>query len=968
MGTPVFSGAAGPLLVLGLMAAACGDSVVAPDSDDDAATPETGRRTPDAGRREPSIALPVLTPCAEGWEERFDDELGIPVCEPWPDFSPITWPCPEGWQPVTERGVSVCEPWPDSSPVKWDCPEGWRQIVDDGVETCDPFPEGGPGECGPYEVQYPGDPECTAVGTECPLGYFPEDLPSEANLIYVQSGFQGGDGVSPASPLGSLDQVDFDGLTSGTVVALAKGTYPWAGRLSRDVTLWGACPAETFLTAPATPSTEPALVAAQRLEGVEGAEVVVKNLTITDPGGPGLLVQGLLLRVEGIVVERAQGAGVSALPNGTLSARDLLVRDTRPTSDGRTGHGLRVLGGSARVAKAVFDQSRQFGVLQSGGSFLILEDVIVRNTESQTADRLFGGGLSLTSGGTAEVRRAVFERNRDIGVSVVDEGTRLFLEDTIVRDTRSREVDQRSGRGLNVVLGASVEVRRASFVRNRELGVFVGGEDARLVLEDAVVRDTGVQAGRKEGGRGLGVELGGKADVRRSAFLRNQGLGVAAFLPNAQLALEDVLIRDNQGRGLNVQEGASVEVRRALVEANRGVGVFAGSPDTRTLIEDTVVRDTESEEVSQEEGRGLNVQAGASVEVRRALLANNRSIGAFVSDALLSMEDVTVRDTRSQTSDLEGGRGLNVENGATATVRRTVVERNRDVGIFVEASELLLEDSIVRDTQSRASDRTFGFGLLLQKSATATVRRALIERNLAFGISLEQSVQLLAEDIVVRDTMGGESDLLGGPGLLVRVGATATVSRALFERNRTVGISTQGSTSALDLAGLTTALTLEDAVIRDTRSDAVGSGRGLTVATGAVGTVRRTLVSRNQDLGIFVFLSRATLSDVVVDGVDFAECSDPQCLRLAHGVVNVGGRLILDRTRVARASQCGVFLAASDELDGSETVITKNGVGLCVADALYDTARLDAEFVDNDERLIFDELPPPPQPIDFDPD
>lgn len=59
------------------------------------------------------------------------------------------------------------------------------------------------------------------------------------------------------------------------------------------------------------------------------------------------------------------------------------------------------------------------------------------------------------------------------------------------------------GRGLSVQRGATVNVARGLFSRNREHGIFVGGERASLEVADAVVPDTEAQMAGGHAGRGL---------------------------------------------------------------------------------------------------------------------------------------------------------------------------------------------------------------------------------------------------------------------------------------------------------------------------------------------------------------------------------------------------------------------------------------------------------------------------------
>lgn len=225
--------------VVALFVSACSS-----DPDDQ---PDAGESDGDADAdADFEVALPVLTPCPEGWEE-------VP--------------------PEVEGGVTTCDPWPGSSPViMTPCPEGWREVEDDGVVTCDPWPEGGPHECAEDEAHFPGEPGCSLIGTPCPEGNWAEDLPDDQEILYVLAGAPAGGDGTQASPFGSINEA-LDVAEEGTIVALSKGTFDEAVRLRNGITLWGACVAETAVAC-STPSSETGTVT------VGGRNTVVRNLQI----------------------------------------------------------------------------------------------------------------------------------------------------------------------------------------------------------------------------------------------------------------------------------------------------------------------------------------------------------------------------------------------------------------------------------------------------------------------------------------------------------------------------------------------------------------------------------------------------------------------------------------------------------------------------------------------------------------
>lgn len=924
---------------------------------------------PDAGEQDFDIAPPSLTPCPEGWEERFDAELEVAICEPWPASSSVGRNCPPGWVPVADGEVAVCEPWPDSSPVQWACPDGWRRVVEDGAQTCDPFPEAGAARCGDHEAHFLGEPGCSIVGTTCPPGDFPEGLPADAEIIYVQAGFEGGDGSSPASPLGALQALRFDDLAPGTIVALAQGEYVGAVEPVGELILWGACPAETILTANDDVFRQGTLQLS-----TAGTSLTAKNLRIAGGTRLGALVDSAsILRLDGVIIERNRRGGIFVENGGRLELERSVIRDVRSDLDRTGGVGLQVVGATASVRRVVFDRNRGVGVRSSQSTTrLFMEDVIVRGTEAVELDQSLGRGLSVQGESTAEVRRAAFIGNREVGVLAARE-TRLVLEDALILDTRSRASDQVAGYGLNVQQGAQVEARRVLLARNRDVGVFAMQSGTRLVLQDAVVRHTASQEASRRSGRGLNLQDGARVEVRRAMFSRNREYGIFATDEDTELVLEDAVVQDTQsreedqtlGRGLGAELGAQVQARRVLLARNRNVGILVDDPNTRLTLEDAVVRDTQSQSLDQILGSGLEVQPGAQAEVRRAVFSRNRTTGVSISGqgSRLVLEDTVVRDTQSDESGRTRGLGLEARFGARAEVRRVFFLRNRVVGVLAtsDGTQLVAEDLVIRDTQSQEADRVFGRGLEVGRGARAEVRRAVIERNRDIGILAGDLARIDLEDAVVGDTQSQESDQRLGIGLSLVGGTRAELRRVIFHRNTDVAVMADGAE---------THLRLEDAVVRDTRSREVDQfrGGGMVVQFGASCEVFRAKFFRNRHFGVSAFSATATLSQTIVSDVRRPLCVDlPEpCLAAAIGVVSAGeeARVVLDQARVAQAGQCGVFTMDAGQIDGSGVIIAENAVGACFDDPMEDPSRLGAEFINNGERIIFENLPPAPAPVD----
>lgn len=338
-----------------------------------------------------------------------------------------------------------------------------------------------------------------------------------------------------------------------------------------------------------------------------------------------------------------------------------------------------------------------------------------------------------------------------------------------------------------------------------------------------------------------------------------------------------------------------------------GIHVAYGARFTAARL---VVRETQSRRDLQF-GHGLWVESGASAELTNALFDRNRTVAVLVDGVGTSMrlEDVAVRDTRSQESDGRLGHGINVQHGASVQVARALFERNlanailalnSDFGIDGVATSVRLEDIVVRDTQNRRSDGTFGGGsgsLVAALGANIDVSRALFERNRVFAIHAQEAASMHLRDVVVRDTLSREAgwqfdrgwqvDRTYGRGLNVVASASATVSRALFVRNREV---------AIFAAGMGTTLLLDDVAVSDTLA---------------------------------------------------ADCGN-RCVRGAGGI-GLGSydvaSLSASRFVVARAALCGAQIASGGQLDLSEGEVRESAIGACVQAPGYRLSRLNESVV-----------------------
>lgn len=635
-------------------------------------------------------------------------------------------------------------PAPPTLPSLTPCQAGWtpREPAAPGSATiCDPFPEGGPLWCPTVdEAHFPGEAGCVRLGSSCPDGDW-DEVPDNGLVLFVRAGEpEGGDGTE-SSPFGTIAEA-MDLAADGTVIALSKGIFDEEIELRQGVTLWGACVAETRLTT-SSPDTDLGTVE------VRGLDATLRNLQI---GGPrvGVRVPGAVasVRLEDVVIDGATGYGV-IVEGGVVAGLNVVIRDTQAfAGTGELGIGLwSGMGAQVDLSRVVIDGNRYLGVASFGASTsLKLSDLCILNTQAQEVDGSGGFGVMVGGGAGAELARVVIEENRDIGVWVYDADTEVLLSDAIVRETLSRESDGHFGLGMEVSRGAHVEVRRALFDQNRETGIWALDAGSRVELTDAIIRDTRERDQGGQFGQGLVVEDGARVDVSRTLLEGNSSSGASGIGNETRLVMTDLVVRitrgqDSDGRfgsGLLISEGARADVTRALFERNTTEGVRATRFGTILNLSDTVIRSTRSQQSDGLYGIGLVAGSEAQVDVLRAVIDGNRYAGivAFGFGTNLSAEDLRVMSTTGQERDGYGGRGIEVSQRATVELSRAAFEQNQDVSVvtFGEDTSLILSDVVVQQTLARAGDG--GIGVASLGGAELEARRLRVSENALCGIML----------------------------------------------------------------------------------------------------------------------------------------------------------------------------------------------------------------------------------------
>jgi hypothetical protein len=473
---------------------------------------------------------------------------------------------------------------PPEMPRMTPCPDGWTETQaagDDGPPVCEPWPGGLHRDCGDgYREQLPGHEQCEAPGPTCPSDGWPADLPTDQNIIYVSAYAPMGGTGTRDSPFASIAEA-VGHATSGSIVALATGTYPERlimglplapGNIpvAGPLTLWGACIEGTSIVTPNTATYGPVI-------SIGGLEVTLRNLRLhSDDFGGIQLTDSAHLDAEALFIDGAMYEGMS-VAHSDVTAHGLVIRNVQ-------GPGLSLYDEAHFQGSEVVIRNTT-GIAATNHSRVQLEDFTVRD----------GGGMSVEE--DLQLSRGVMECIT--GPAIVDYDPSYYagvpptdfsetsLSDMVFRDAppqgactngpspgdASQPIGTTAG-GLIFAAGMRVLAQRVWF-RDLGMGSTRLIDQAELTIEDSVFQHTrrfpsacvaaalfvakfqGIPIGpskmaydaASEGsGEGSGAPLGASAlaVLHRVYFVDNEGIAIFALGDGADVVGSDVIVSRTQ--------------------------------------------------------------------------------------------------------------------------------------------------------------------------------------------------------------------------------------------------------------------------------------------------------------------------------------------------------------------------------------------------------------------------------------
>lgn len=869
----------------------------------------------------------------QGCVEAFLEEDGL--CHPRIEKCP-TGTIPkfdEGCVPVGIQGCAdlfmeddgLCHPRMDK------CPPGTIPKFDEGCVQV------GIQDCAAMFIQ--DDGLCHPTMSKCPEGTFavpsmgcvPIDGPNgcgegtwgniadSPGTVYVDPGFSSGDRKGSREKPATTIAEALALVPEGGRMALAAGTYDEAIHITSGIEIVGRCP----------------------------SLVLVQGVQESSGGIPAT-----------IWVESASDAAIHDLSIGGLGVG--ILAEQAP--------GLAVSG--VHVNSAAI-----YGVYAIGPmTELLLSNSLIAGTNPRQSDQTLGVGVTIAKGAYAEISQSAIIANHSMGLVAVDLGTEAEVSEVIVEGTLSQASDDTLGEGVYVWSGATMKISESAVVGNRERGVYLGLADSVLEATSCIIEGTLPRASDLKYGRGVQVQDGALMKLSANVISDNRSVGIGAFSPGTQLFASGNLVsgtlpREKDlalGRGVVVEYGPDVRFSDNSIVANHAEGLFiAGAlfDGERNIVEGTL-----PEASTLNHGDGVYAADGSHVELEGTALTGNHAWGMSIFDVgtEVVLSRSIVSGTLPQQSDLNFGRGIEVQSGASLDAIGNAIIGNPDVGLAAtaEGTSLMLQGNLIGYNAAASADSEegqsqLGWGVILTGGCEAVMEFNAVVSNFEMGIVAGSSATLVeARWNLVQNTVLANYDG-GGGGFAVGLGADAELEGNAIVSNEGTGllVATAPPDQAAEADGESEVSSTGD-LIEGTLPDQSKneSGIGVAVQSGGILTMESAAVIGNHVAGIFVFEATATLLATLVRDTESGQVSQPggePIYGLGDGVIVLhNSTAAIEGTRVTGCARSGILY---DQSSGSvsATLSGKNLFGLVLSGEPMPTVN-DTNFIaDNLEQDVW---------------
>lgn len=458
--------------------------------------------------------------------------------------------------------------------------------------------------------------------------------------------------------------------------------------------------------------------------------------------------------------------------------------------------------------------------------------------------------------------------------------------------------------------GPSIRVLQGKFTADRVWadgakgsGVMVEGKTTICLLRDTWVGHVGAASDGSFGDGIILAPLTGLAVERvRVSHARRFGIGgYTAIVSGSDLVVDHIEPTKNGGKfgnGLVFAAKSDVKLQRVRVDhcADAGISIaetLSGNPTT-AIFRSLRVQATQTSG-AKTRGFGLEV-IGAKVEVRGGVIAGNRAQGVVVqNNGSLLLAGAVIAGTQAAQSGNEGF-GASAESGGMLTLRSVHLAGNRGAAVSVrgEKTQLLAENLLISDTVGLANDGSLGLGLAVQLGANAVVRGGILLRNHFAGAIATSGATLRLNGVRVQSTDFEQSSGSFAHAAYVMKGATLHASGCFFSENGdTTAVATDKQT-LLAIAGSRLSNTLP-------RPNEMDHGLGISVLDGATLALTATRLVGHRTAAIQARLATVGLSHCAILATQAAK--DP-----GDGVIADRAMVDIGFSTVAGCARTGMLL------------------------------------------------------------
>lgn len=379
-----------------------------------------------------------------------------------------------------------------------------------------------------------------------------------------------------------------------------------------------------------------------------------------------------------------------------------------------------------------------------------------------------------------------------------------------------------------------------------------------------------------------GVTLAGACAAETIlAPTRSSSVDPAVDMQELDSALMNLTVAPVAGSGVLVGGRGRIEgviVASAEISA---ISLLGGE----LTVRDTILRGTRLGP-GTDVGRGMSVENGATATVERTVFADNASGAVFASDesTVVSLDHVVMRGNGAG---IDSARAMALQDGPRLEMRRSLVEDQFGAGASVlGVATLVLEDVVLRRFQRPVVGDGSSLGIAMNEGARLEATRVRIEGSETMALGALVGSTVVVHDVAIRDITGDVGVALG-----VAMGASAEVRRLFIARATAGGLVGSGAGGVVDV---------EDLSVVGTGQDRSGSGFAIAFDDGTTGTIRRARVSTSRGAGLMFGEAGTSLAveDLVIEDTEsLLDGTLGRAIEIQNGASARFTRAVIERSR-----------------------------------------------------------------------